>query len=510
MRVRVLAIAASAALVLAGCGGGSPGGGGGGGAGGEADPDAVLRFQFGTPAGSNYDPATATNQFVNTYLYPVYDRLVYQAPDGALEPMLAESYEFTDDNLTFRMTLRQDVTFSDGTPFDAEAVRANIERGKTLANSSIKPDLASISEVVVVDEFTVELRLANPAGSLPALLADRAGMMVSPAAFGNADLDLRPVGAGPYQVVDHQPGVLITYERSPDYWDPDAQTLGGIEISMVLDPEARLRAVSDDTVDATSLNTDQAELVDGPGLVLDSATSAASFLLYLNKSKPGLDNADVRRALSLAVDREGISEALQGGRCAPTSQLFPEGYWPYNPDVEVDPFDQDEARSLLEGAGFADLTLDAVVINVPFYVAQLEAIQAQLAEVGVTVNVTALEPTELLSRFVGGEADMYFSQWPGGTDPAKTVAGLLQAQSTLNPGGYSNPEIDQLAAEGLSEVEQDARAPIYQELSAAMVEDHFHVAICSPENVFAYNERVTGLISGLTGAFDFRGVTVSG
>lgn len=511
MRIKAMALAASTALVLAACGGGNAGSESGGGGQSDVDESAVLRFQFATTGGSNYDPATSTNQFVNTFLYPVYDRLVNQTPDGELEPMLAESYEFIDDNLTLRIVLREGVTFHDGTPLDAAAVVANIQRGKTLANSSIKVDLAPVTEAVVVDPLTVDLKLSAPAGSLPALLADRAGMMVSPAAFANPDLDLQPVGAGPYQVVEHQPGVVITYEPFPDYWDPDAQTLGGLEISMQLDPEARLRAVSDGQVDATSLNTDQADLVTGPGLVADSATSAASFLLYLNKSKPGLDDVNVRRALSLAIDREAISEALQGGRCNPSSQLFPEGYWAANPDVEVDPFDQDEARSLLEEAGFGDgLSLNAVVINVPFYVAQLEAIQAQLAEVGVDITVTALEPTELLSRFFGGDADMYFSQWPGGTDPAKTVAAILGAQSTLNPGGYSNPEIDRLAVEGLSEIEQADRAPAYQELSAAMVEDEFHIVVCNPENTFAYSENVSGLVSGLTGAFDFRGVTISG
>jgi peptide/nickel transport system substrate-binding protein len=517
-RARILAVVASAAVLLAACGGGNAGqegaggaAGGSGGASAAADPDAVLRFQFGTPGGSNYDPATSTNQFVNTFLYPAFDRLIYQTPEGDLEPMLAESYEFSEDNLTFTMTLREGVTFHDGTPFDAAAVVANIQRGQTLENSTLRADLAVVREAVAVDPRTVELRLASTAGSLPALLADRAGMMTSPAAFGNDDLDLMPVGTGPYRVTAHQPGVLVTYERYEDYWDPEAQTLGGIEISIQLDPEARLRALTDGQVDATALNTDQADLVTGDGLTVDSRVSAAAFILYLNKTVPGLDNADVRRALSLAVDRAGISEALQGGRCTPSSQLFPEGYWANSPDVATVAYDPEQARQLLAGAGYATgLTIDAVVINVPFYVAQLEAIQAQLAEVGVTVNVTALEPTELLSRFVGGEADAYFSQWPGATDPAKTVAGLLLAQSTLNPGGYTDPDIDRLAAEGLGAVGEEARAPIYQELSATVAEEEFHVVICNPENVFAFGPGVSGLTSGLTGAFDLTGATVSG
>jgi peptide/nickel transport system substrate-binding protein len=243
--------------------------------------------------------------------------------------------------------------------------------------------------------------------------------------------------------------------------------------------------------------------------VTDQIPSVGSFVLFLNKSKPGLDNPDVRRALSLSIDREGISSALQAGGCTPSGQLFPEGYWAHNPDIEVPELDQDQARELLADAGQEDLALNAVVVNVPFYVAQLEAIQAQLAEVGVDLTVTALEPTELLSRFVGGEADAYFTMWPGATDPAKTVATLLSPQGTLNPGGYENPEITRLATEGLSAVEQEERAESYQALSEVVAEDTFHVVVCNATNTVAYSDRVSGLQSNITAVFDFRGVTVS-
>ncbi|SFT43720.1 peptide/nickel transport system substrate-binding protein [Geodermatophilus amargosae] len=512
MRIRMLSVVMAAALVTAACGGSDGDSGTGGGSGssaGPADEDATLRFSFGTPAGSNYDPATTTNQFVNVYLYPVYDRLVDVTPEGELQPMLAESWEFTDDDRTLRLTLREGVVFHDGTPFDAEAVKANIDRAKSLPNSSLKADLAAVSEVVVVDERTVDLRLGAPAGSLPALLADRAGMMVSPAAFGNPDLDLQPVGTGPYRVTEHQPGVVIRYERSADYWAPDVQTLGGLEIQMQLDPEVRLRSVSGGQADATQLNPDQVEAAEGPGVTVDSAPSLGSFTLFLNKSGPALSDQRVREAISLAIDRQGISDALQAGRCTPSAQLFPEDYWAHNPDIEAPEYDPDRARELLAEAGQSDLSLNAVVINVPFYTAQLEAIQAQLAEVGVDLTVTSLEPTELLSRFVGGEADMYFSNWPGATDPAKTVATLLSAQGTLNPGGYTNPEIDRLALEGLSATTQEDRAPAYQELSEVMVEDATQIVVCNATNTFVHTEQVSGLESTLTGLFDFRGVTVS-
>jgi len=472
--------------------------------------DAIIRYQWGTPGGSNYDPHQAFNQFANIYLYPAYDRLTELTPEGEVTPMLAESWEFSDDNTALTLHLREDVVFQDGTPFNAEAVKANIERGQTLETSAVKADLASIAEVVVVDDFTVELHLSSPGASLPALLSDRAGMMVSPAAFDNEDIDLMPVGAGPYQVVEHVPGSVISYERFPDYWDPEAQTLGGVEITMQLDPEARLRAVIDGQAHGTSLNADQIGSAEDAGLAVTTQPSVGAFLLFVNMASPGLDTLEVRQAISMAIDRQGLADALHGGLCTPTNQIFPLTYWAGNPDVAVDEFDPDAAHTLLADAGFGDgLDLEAVVVNVPFYVAQLEALQAMLGEIGVNLTVTALEPTELLSRFSTGEADLYFTQYPGSVDPAKTVASIFAEQASLNPGHYSNAELDSLALEGLSVIEQAERAPVYQQLSAVAAADYFHIPICSPQNVYVLDESVQNFVPTLGGSIDFRGVTIT-
>lgn len=503
-RVRGLAAAVVAAVSAAGFGT----------AGASSPPAAasggIIRYQWGTPAGSNYDPQQAFNQFANIYLYPAYDRLTELTPDGEVIPMLAESWEFTDDDTVLRLDLRQDVVFHDGEPFNAEAVKANIERGQTLETSAVKPDLASIEEVVVVDDYTVELHLSSPGSSLPALLSDRAGMMISPGAFDNPDIDLMPVGAGPYQVVEHVPGSVISFERFDDYWDPDMQTLDGVEITMQLDPDARLRAVADGQADGTSLNPDQVTAAEDAGLLVETREGAGAFLLFVDMTSPGLDTLEVRQAISMAIDRQGLADALHAGYCTPTNQIFPSSYWAASPDVETDPYDPEAARALLEEAGFGDgLALSAVVVNVPFYLAQLEALQAMLGEIGIDLEVTALEPTELLSRFASGEADMYFTQYPGSVDPAKTVASIFAPEASLNPGNYTNADVEALALEGLSVVEQADRAPIYQELAAAAAADYFHIPICSPQGVFVLTDAVGNFTPTLSGSVDFRGVTLA-
>ena len=474
----------------------------------------TLDFMWGTSASSVYDPHTASNPFVYPFLLPAYDRLFDLDDDGNVVPMLATDFSFSDDGLTLTLTLRDDVTFHDGAPFDAEAVKANIERAQSLENSTVKPDLAPVTSVEVVDPQTVELTLGAPAASLPALLADRAGMMISPTALENDDLDLFPVGAGPYEVVEHEPGTIISYEPADDYWDPDVQGLERLNISMSLDPQTRLNALRSGQIDATTLNADQISEAESAGIDVATQPTSAVYLMYLNKSSEELANPQVRQALSYAIDREAIADALFLGECTPTVQVLPETDWGHDPSITADTYayDPDKARQLLAEAGYPDgFSMSTVVITVPFYVAGAEALQAQFAEIGVTLDVRALEAAQLLSTFTSEQAsDAYYSQWPGATDPAKTVASLLQEQSFLNPGGLSVPAIEEEAAAGLAVTEREERAPHYQAVMQAAVESAFHLPVCSPSAIFAQSDTVSGLDPDRSGNVDFRGTTVSG
>ena len=452
-----------------------------------------LVFSNATNGGINYDPHVSGNPFVNTFLYPVYDRLIGESATGELEPMLAESWEFVDDDTVLRLTLREGVMFHDGTPFDAEAVKANIERGQTLETSSVRLDLMPIGEVVVVDEYTVDLVLTVPASSMPALLSDRAGMMISPTAFDNDDLDLRPVGAGPYAVADHQPGASISFEPFADYWDDDLLQLEALEVQIQVDPEARLRALIDGQLDATALNADQVAAAEEAGFGVDGDASGGVFILYVNTASPGLDDVRVREAISLAIDREALAQTVHAGRCDPISQVFPLSTWAGNPDVAVDPVDLDRARELMEEAGYGDgLSLEGISINIPFYSVQLEIVQGMLSQIGIDLGVTPVDATEVLSQFASGSVDMTFSLYPGAVDPAKTVNTLFSPNSIFNPGGYTNPELEELSAAGIAETDRDARAEIYQELSAIAADEYFHIPICEPQTALAMRDGVDG------------------
>lgn len=518
---RRLAVAGMAVtgLLLAGCGDGrqaAPTGVGssvGTAPTGAADPNGTLRFSFGTDASKNYDPATAANQFVNTFLLPAYDRLFDIDARGTVVPMLAESSAVSDDGRTLTLTLRQGVVFHDGTAFDSAAVKANIERGKTADRSTLKPDLAVIESVETPDPRTAVLRLSAASASLPALLADRAGMMVSPSAFGNGNLDLMPVGAGPYRVVDDQPGVQVTYERFDRYWNAaaTADAVRRVELRVQLNPETRLRSIGAGEFDATAINLDQYTQAAASGQQVLVQPGTGAFLMYLNMAKnPPLADPAVRAAMSMAIDRAGISQTFLGGQCTASPQIFPEGYWATAPDLGPDAatYDVAAAKQRLADAGFPNgFPMSMTVINVPPYSSVAEAVAGQLGQIGITVDLQVAEPAQVIAGFTGQKSvDSYVSQWPGAVDPARTVASLYLPGGTFNPGGLQDPEIVRLAAEGQAAPDGAARAAVYQQLSARAVGQHIQLPICSSPGLLMAAPTVRGLTTTISGVPDLRAV----
>lgn len=501
-----------ASLTLTACGGGGsestsdPSG--------EADPAATLRFSFGTDGGKNYDPLTAANQFVPTFLLPVYDRLFDIDAEGKVVPMLVESHTVSDDGLSLELKLREGVKFHDGAELNADAVKANFDRALTSEKSTLKSDLASVASVDVVDPMTVKFTLKSANGALPAILADRAGMMVSPNALQNPDLDLMPVGAGPYKVTANEPGVKVTYEKFEDYWNPNEDSVQKIELMIQIDPEARLRAVGNGEVDAAGLNMNQVSTINQQNIRIADKPEVSSgvYLVYLNMAKnPALADEKVREALALALDRDGIGKGVLGDQCAPTAQIFPDGYWPASEDLPEDAAKQDveQAKKLLEESGHAGFTMTLSAISAQQYANVAEAVAAQFEEIGVKVELQIAEPVQVVGNFNAQKVtDAYVSLWPGATDPSKTVGTLLLPTGLFNPGALDIPDVTSLAAEGIAKTEQSERQSVYQELANKAAEHRMHLPICSPNNPNAVSDKVRNLLTTVAGAVDLRNVEI--
>lgn len=479
-----------------------------------ADPDAVLRYGAPFQLSKTFDPHKASLGQDNEWLFPVYDRLVHQSPSGEPEPGLAERWEFNDDGTVLTLHLRENVTFHDGEPFDADAVKANIERGQTLTDSGVKAELATIAEVRVVDPLTVELVLNTADAGLPLKLSDRAGAMISPAAFQGDDsaLATTAVGAGMFTLEEYVPGDRAVFKAYENYWDKDAVKVGGLEIIAMVDPSARFNALASGEIDATILAAADVDAAKSEGLKVETEGSLEVYYIGLNaKRTPELGNVKVRQAIMRAIDREGLVKSLLFGLGEPTVQMFPEGYWAHDPNTTLDDwgYDEDAARALLSEAGVDSFSFELVVPG-PEAVPHAEGVAAQLDKIGIKVSLRQLEPSQAAQVYTFDKAsDAIIGPWSGRPDPSQTIGLLYLPNGSLNVNGGSTPEIEQLAAEGSSTLEQSERAKVYQRLSGEMTKSALYIPLYNRHRAFATSENVHGLVPYLSGKLEFRNVSIS-
>ncbi|MFV0309320.1 MAG: ABC transporter substrate-binding protein [Desertimonas sp.] len=472
----------------------------------------TLRYAHAnTP--SRFDPHRSSIGQDIRYFAPVYDRLVHFDSAGDLVPGLATSWEFSDDGLTFTMTLREGVVFHDGAPFDAEAVKLNIERGQSLEGSSVASDLVEIESIDTPDPATVVFSLSAPNSMLPGMLSHRAGAMVSPTAFENPDLDQAPVGAGPYRVTEYVESSRIVYERFEDYWDPAVGGPDRIEVSVMPDSRTRLNALTSGQVDLAQIGATELSDAERSGLSTDSRPALTYLALLLNRSGEELSNPLVRQALNHAIDRAAIAEAVYFGAAAPAVQPFPEGYFAYNPDFPGDYYDYDpeRARELLAEAGYPDgFTLDLLVTALDVYTSAGAAVQAQLAEVGVTAEITQVEAAQSADIFFAQEqGDALLSQWGGRPDPQMTLELQFSEGAFGNPGDQTTPEFVEANARTRATVDPDERVTALHDEVAVVVEQALQVPIVHDFAVHAWNDSVTSFGTLITGQADFLAVEMA-
>ncbi|MFV0306688.1 MAG: ABC transporter substrate-binding protein [Desertimonas sp.] len=482
----------------------------------EIDRDATLRYGYYI-ALATFDPHKSNGSNDNTWLFPVYDRLVHTTAQAEPEPGLAESWEFADDGSYLEMNLRQGVTFHDGEPFNAEAVKANIERAQTVDGSTAVALLDHITEVEVVDEFTVRLHTEYPDAALPLTLSDRAGAMISPAAFDDPDLDLNPVGAGAYRVTSYQPDAGATYERYEDYWNVDETYIKTIEIQVVIDTTTRLNALRSGQLDAAEIDAQQAADAEAAGLGLTVGTDVSFSLLQFNSvNRPEFADERVRRAINLAIDREAIVEGLMLGYGEAWVQPFPPGYYATDPDLTPEslyPYDPDQARTLLEEAGYGDgFSFEIITTSTPLRVQTSEVIQASLAELGITVSIRQVSSAGafLEEIYNNKQGDAWMLAWGGRPDPYLTADGLYGADSFNNPSGLTTDAVTALLQESISTFDPDERAAVLRELSAEITTSTLDVAVLFfPQKIVAYREGVLNAQIWAVGRPEFRGMAVA-
>ena len=462
----------------------------------EPDPDATLRIAHNFIL-TRFDPHRATSSYDNTWLFPVYDRLVHVDPDGNAIPGLASAWRFAEDGSHLDFDLRENVRFHDGTPFDAAAVAANIERGKTVTGTVVASELAKIEQVEILGEHAVRFHLSRPDAALPLILSDRAGMMVSPAAFDDRSLDRRPVGAGPFRLLEYRTGNRAIYERVDGYWDPDAQGVRRIELRYMPDEITRLNALRSGQVDMATLLALQVDEARLWGLNVVTRVGLEFTWMQLNRARSEFGDPRVRQALNHAVRREALVNALAMGYGQPSSQVFPPNYPAFDPESGTDayPHDPERARELLAEAGLPDgFTFEMIVPAAPAFGPLYEALEAQFRAVGIRMRPTIMEGTQISERFYAREeGDAALVSWGGRPDPSQTIDLLFTPGGLPNPGDHSTPGVQRLAAAARAEIDPDRRRILLQEAVREVTREALAVILWQSSATFAASDRVEGL-----------------
>ncbi|SOC47862.1 peptide/nickel transport system substrate-binding protein [Blastococcus aggregatus] len=500
---RPLALAAAGALTLTACGGGDSVDTGGGDGGGDNTLVAAVSAQP-----DQLDPHVTTAYASFQVLENVYDTLVVPDPeDLTMQPSLATEWETSEDDLEWRFTLRDDVTFHDGSEFDSADVVYSYNRiiDEELSNSF---RFQNVESVEADGPDTVVIRLTQPTPNLLERIGSFKGMAILPEnAAEDLDLTTEANGTGPFQLEssDASSTVLTAYE---DYWD-GAPSIDGVEFRYITEPAAALTALQNGEVQWTdNVPPQQIESLDGDDSVeLETTASVDYWYMSMNYARPPFDNRDVRRAISFAIDREEVAEAAWFGAAEANQTAIPEDsffYYDYAP-FERDP---EQARQLLAQAGVATpLTMGLMVTDeYPETVTAAQVIASQLAEVGITVEIETLDFATWLDRQGAGDYDAFYLGWLGNLDPAAFYQEQHQTDGPNNYQGYSNPQVDQLLLEGSTETDDEARKEIYDQAAQIIVDDVSYLYLYNPDVVQAWAPGLSGYQIRADKAINFENV----
>ncbi|MFA9431589.1 ABC transporter substrate-binding protein [Egicoccus sp. AB-alg2] len=504
VRTRVLALSAAFALLLTACGDG----GGGvdlddpGAEPDTGDPGVEGEGEAAGPEGGTLvaaiggepdqlNPLTTTSSFAFTVLENVYDTLVQPGEDLQMEPALAESWETSDDLLTWVFTLREGVTFHDGSELTADDVVASMEYIRDEGANGWR--LEAVDAFEATDDYTVTMNLNRPAPNLLEQLGPFKGMAIVPSeAIEGGTLGDEVVGTGPFQLTSASADV-IQLEAYGDYWG-EGPYLDGIEFRIIPDEGVKLTNLETGEVDwIDSVPPEQVVDLEGrDDLVIGRTPGNDYWYMALNNEREPFDEVEVRRAIAFALDPAAIAEATNFDAATPNETAIPEGSFWYH---EYAPFghDPEQAQQLLDEAGVDGLSIDLMVTNeFPETVTGAQVIASQLGEVGIDVRIRTEDFTTWLADQGEGDFDAFMLGWLGNIDPDDFYYAQHHSEGVNNFQGFADPEVDQLLDDARVEVDDDARKELYDQAAERIVDQASYIYFYNPDIVEAWSPAVSG------------------
>lgn len=456
--------------------------------------------------------------FVGRIVYAsLCDKLVEITPELEIIPALATSWEWSADGMTLTMKLRDDVTFHDGEPFNAQAVAANIDRSKNLPESRRKSEVKSITGTNVVDEYTIEIMLANPDATIMAQFADRAGMMLSPKATEEMGLDFgaAPVCAGPFSFTERVQQDRIVLTKFADYYRADEINFDSVTFLPITDDTVRLANLRAGDVHIIERlpATNVASVKADDSLKMAQAVSLGyqGLTINLNNSDRaqtplGMDSK-VRQALSLAIDREALNQVVFEGVFAAGNQPFPPTSPWYDATNPIPARDIAAAKALLAEAGAENIEIEVQVSTNPVAGQIVQVVQAMAAEAGIKINIVAKEFATLLSDQSAGAYEVSQIGWSGRVDPDGNIHQFMTCEGGINDSKYCNPAIDDLLNKARTSTDLATRKASYDAARKILVEDMPIIYLYHQTWIWALDDGISGFTPYPDGMIRLHGVS---
>lgn len=503
--VLVLALCAAA---LAGCAAPSaskPG------TGGTATANDTFTYAQGAdPRG--LDPALVDDGESSKIIVNIYEGLLkYETKSTKVEPSLAESWEISPDGLSYKFKLRQGVKFQDGTDFNADAVKFNIDRQlppKVTADMGYAGFVfGSVKDVVVNDPYTVTINLTQKNTAFLANLAmSLAAPMVSPKALtdDNNSVMEAPVGTGPYKFVKWSKGENVVLVRNDDYWGEKAKTKN-VVFRIISDNSARVLALNNsevdmiDGIDATVVS----KITEGGSKLFEEAGMNVNYMGY-NTTTALFKNAAARKAVSQAINVDELVKSLYQGYSEKATTILPTFVPGYDPTVQQVSYDAAAAKAGLAAAGVKNIHMITYSNPRPYNAATgsalATAIQGYLQKVGVQCTIDTFDWTTYKAKVKAGDYDIAFYGWIGDNgDPDNFLNLLADPDPTMNIARWQDPTYKAMIKKALATPNGADRDKQYGAMEKYVAERAIWLPISHAKTLAGYRPNVSGFIYHVTG-----------
>lgn len=444
----------------------------------------LVVSQSGDPLSFNPNYQADDNVFVPGL--NIYNTLVTLDQSYVVLPELAQSWETTEDGLTTTFHLVEGATWHDGEPVTSADVKYTFDQIKSDTAAPASAFFVSVATIDAPDDATLVLNMSAPSPSLIPFLGWYGTVILPAHIYEGTDwttnaANRAPIGSGPFKFVSYEAGSSIEVEANLDYWG-EGPYVDRLVFSIIPDSNTALQALLNGEVDVLTTNpplSQVATLQETPGIEVIVAPIPSYYYLTMNFDREYTANNDVRRGISMAVNRQQIVDLALGGYAEPATTFYPESIaWAANtsPEAQVPQYDPAAAAAAFETAGYPVVDGTRFKLVFPYFTdapeyPDIATIVAQnLGDVNVDVELVALEINAWVERIDSGDFDLGLLGGLWGPDP-ENLKLRVGTDGGVNGFNYSNPEVDELLAQGSATIDQDERASIYFEVQEILAQD---------------------------------------